>query len=144
MFWYVRITYGNDVTITFRFSSSLERIFYYVTITLLVWCSYIFLVTLEFSYIWVRSNYVWKWRDNYVSFLLLIVTYFLLRRNYVICLFDVVRFLNDVRNRFYFGMFELHMEITLQLGFVRHCNVFLLPHNYVFLLVRCSYVSWWR
>ena len=66
----------------------------------------------------------------------LIVTDFLLRRNYVICLFDVVRFLNDVRNRLYFGTFELHMEITLQLGFVfvRHCDVFLLPHNYVIYL----------
>ena len=30
----------------------------------------------------------------------------------------------------------LHMEITLQLGFVfvRHCDVFLLPHNYVIYL----------
>ena len=33
----------------------------------------------------------------------------------------------------YFGMFELRMEITLQLRFVfaRHCNVFLLRHNHL-------------
>ena len=34
---------------------------------------------------------------------------------------------------FYFGTFELGMEITLQLRYVfaRHCDVVLLRHNYV-------------
>ena len=32
---------------------------------------------------------------------------------YVIYLFDVVTFFNDVRLTFYFGTFEAHMEITL-------------------------------
>ena len=71
---------------------------------------------------------------NYVSFFFVIVTYFLFRHNYIIYLFDVVMIFHDVRSRYYFGIFELGMEITLQLRFVfvRHCNVFLLRHNYVF------------
>ena len=73
---------------------------------------------------------------NYVSFLFVIVTYFLFRHNYIIYLFDVVMIFHDVRSRYYFGIFELGMEITLQLRFVfvRHCNVFLLRHNYVICL----------
>ena len=64
------------------------------------------------------------------------MTYFLFRCNYVICLFDVVTLFNDVTIALYFGMFELQMEITLQLrfGFIRHCNVFILRHNYVICL----------
>ena len=71
--------------------------------------------------------------ENYDLFLVVIGTYFLFRHNYLIYLFDVVTLFNDVRNRFYFGTFELRLEITLQLRFVfvRHCNVFLLRHNYV-------------
>ena len=38
---------------------------------------------------------------------------FLLRHNYVICLFDVVRFFDDVRIMLYFGTLELRTEITL-------------------------------
>ena len=51
----------------------------------------------------------------------------------MIYLLDVVTFSDNVRIRLYFGTFELHMEITLQLRFVfaRHCDVFLLRHNYV-------------
>ena len=52
--------------------------------------------------------------------------YFLLRRNYVIYLFDAVAFFNDVRITLYFGAFELRMKIMLQLRsvFARHCDVF--------------------
>ena len=70
-------------------------------------------MTLELRYILVRSNYVRKLRYNYVSFLFVIVTYFLLRHNYVICLFDEVTFFDDVRVTLYFGTFELRTEITL-------------------------------
>ena len=66
---------------------------------------------------------------------------FLLRYNYVIYLFDVVTFFDNVRITLYFGTFELRLEITLQLHYVfaRHCDVIslhhndvvLLPHNYV-------------
>ena len=72
--------------------------------------------------------------ENYDLFLVVIGTYFLFRHNYLIYLFDVVTLFNDVRIRFYFGTFELRLELTLQLRFVfvRHCNVFLLRHNYVF------------
>ena len=93
-------------------------------------------MTLELRYILVRSNYVWKWRENYLSFLFVIVTYFLVCYKYVIYLLNVVTFFDDLRNRFYFGTFDLHMEITLQLCFVfvRHCNVFLWRHIYVICL----------
>ena len=62
---------------------------------------------------------------------------FLLRHNYVIYLFDVVTFFDNVRITLYFGTFELRMEITLQLRFVfaRHCDVFLLRHNHVIYLL---------
>ena len=49
---------------------------------------------------------------NHVSFLFVIVTYFLFCPNYSICLFDVVTFLDDVGITLYFGTFELRMEIT--------------------------------
>ena len=44
--------------------------------------------------------------------------------------------LNNVRITLYFHMFELRTEIMLQLRFLfdRHCNVFLLRHNFVIYL----------
>ena len=81
---------------------------------------------------------------NYPSLLFLILTYILLRHNYLIYFFDVVTFFYDVRITLYFGTFELCMEIMLQLrfAFVRHCEVtfitsrlqFLLRHIYVIYL----------
>ena len=124
--WYVCIKYGNKVKITFCFCSSSWRIFYYVTITLFIFALYLrFLKTLELPDILVRSNYAWEGSDNYVLFSFVIVTYFLLRYNYVVYLFHVVKFSDDVRNRLYFGKFVLCMEITLQLrfAFVCHCNI---------------------
>ena len=38
---------------------------------------------------------------------------FLLRHNYVVCLFDVITFFDGVIITLYFGTFELHTEITL-------------------------------
>ena len=99
------------------------------------------LMMLESRYILVRLNYVWKWRENYVLLLFVIVTYFLVPCNYIIYFFNVVTFFDDVRKRFHFGTFELHMEITLQL---RICNVFSITSQLRYLFVRCSYVSWWR
>ena len=48
----------------------------------------------------------------------------------MVCLHNV---LNNVRITLYFYMFELRTEIMLQLRFLfdRHCNVFLLLHNFV-------------
>ena len=99
-------------------------------------------MTLEIDTILVRSNYVWKQRYNCVSFLFVTLTYFSLRHNYFICLFNVVTFLNDVRITLYFGTFELRMEITLQLRFVfvRHCKVFFIMSQLGYLFVRCNYV----
>ena len=67
------------------------------------------------------------------------MTYFLLRHNYVIYLFDVVTFFDNVRITLYFGTFELRMEITLQLrfAFARH---FLLRHNHdIYLFVEVTF-----
>ena len=45
----------------------------------------------------------------------------------------MVTFFDDVRITLYFGTFELHMEITLQLrfAFAHHFDVFIIRHNYV-------------
>ena len=66
----------------------------------------------------------------------IIVTYFSLRHNYIISLFDVVTFFDDVRDTLYFGTSELRMKTMLQLcfAFARHCEVSLLRHNYVIYL----------
>ena len=82
IFWYVRITYVNDVKTTFGFCSSLWRIFYfitivchcnvffyYVTITLFFLFHVVtFLMMLELRYILVRSNYERKLRYKTVIF----------------------------------------------------------------------------
>ena len=61
---------------------------------------------------------------------------FLLLYNYVIYLFDVVPFSDNVRITLYFGTFKLCLKITLQLRYIfaRHCDVVLLRHNDVVLL----------
>ena len=66
---------------------------------------------------------------------------FLLRYNYVICLFDVVTFFDNVRVTLYSGTFELRLEITLQLRYVfaRYCEVIIVRHNDLVLL-RHSYI----
>ena len=59
---------------------------------------------------------------------------FLLSCNYVIYLFDVVTFFDNVRITLYFGAFELRMEITSQLRivFARHCDVFFITYFFGF------------
>ena len=61
---------------------------------------------------------------------------------YVIYLFDIVTFLDNVRITFYFGTFALHMKIKLQLRFVfaRHRDVFFITSQLRYLFVRYSYV----
>ena len=75
--------------------------------------------------------------------LFIILAYFLLRHNYVFYLLDVITFFDEVRITLYFDMFELRMEIKLQLRFVfaRHCQVFFITSELRYLFVRCSYVS---
>ena len=75
--------------------------------------------------------------------LFIISAYFLLRNNYVFYLLDVITFFDEVRITLYFDMFELRMEIKLQLRFVfaRHCQVFFITSELRYLFVRCSYVS---
>ena len=64
------------------------------------------------------------------------MTYFLLRHNYVIYLFDIVTFFDNVTITLYFDAFELRMEITLQFrfAFARQCDVFFIRHNYAIYL----------
>ena len=75
--------------------------------------------------------------------LFIISAYFSLRHNYVFYLLDVITFFDEVRITLYFDMFELRMEIKLQLRFVfaRHCQVFFITSELRYLFVRCSYVS---
>ena len=62
--------------------------------------------------------------------------YFLFRHNYVMYLFHVVTFFDNVRNRFYFGTLELCKEITLPFFLFLFVIVtyFLLRQNYVICL----------
>ena len=70
-------------------------------------------ITLQLRYVFARHYYVILLRHNDVVSL---------RYNYVIYLFD------NVRITLYFDMFELRMEIRLQLRliFAGHCGVFLI------------------
>ena len=67
-----------------------------------------------------------------------IVMYFLLRLNYFIYLFDVVTFVDEVRITLYFGLFQLRMEITLQLRFVSSRFVTYFYYVTITLLFVCS------
>ena len=71
-----------------------------------------------------------------------IVTYFLMQHKNVVYLFDVVTIFCQVRITWYFGTFELYMEITLQLYFVFvcHSDTFFITSQLRSLNVRCSYV----
>ena len=71
-----------------------------------------------------------------MSLLFSILANFLLRHNYVFYLFDVITFFDEVRITLYFDMFELRMEIKLQLHFVLVVifKYFLLRPNYVIYL----------
>ena len=135
--WYVVLRMEVTYEITFRFCSWLWRIFYFVTITLFICLMVIF------WYVQITYGNDVKITCRFCSRLWRI---FLVCYNYVIYLLNVVTFFDDVRNRFYFGTFELLIEITLQLRFVfvRHCNVFFITSKLSYLFVPCSYVFWWR
>ena len=59
--------------------------------------------------------------------------YFLFRHNYVMYLFHVVTFFDNIRKRFYFGTLELRKKITLPFSLYLFVMVtyFLLRQNYV-------------
>ena len=90
-------------------------------------------ITLQLHYVFACRSDVILLRHNDVV---------LLRHNYIIYSFDVDTFFDNVTIRLYFGAFELLMEIMLQLRvvFVRHCDVFFIISQLLYLLVRCSYV----
>ena len=90
-------------------------------------------ITLQLRYVFARNCDVILLRHKDVV---------LLRHNYVIYLFDVVKFFDNVRITLYFGTFELHIKITLQLGFVfaPHCDVSFITSQSRYLFVCCSYV----
>ena len=90
------------------------------------------------NYVFVVSLYqVWKQRYNCALFLFVIVKYFLLRCNYVIYLFHKVTFFSDVRIAFYFGTFEITLQ--LRFVFVRHCESFFITSQLRYLFFPCSY-----
>ena len=80
--WLLRFVFVHDCD-TFFISSQLRYLF--------VWCSYNF-DDVRITLYLVRSNYVWKWCENYVSLLFVIVTFFLVPYHYVIYFFNVVTF----------------------------------------------------
>ena len=90
-------------------------------------------ITLQLRYVFSHHCDVILLRPNDVV---------LLRHSYVIYLFNVVTFFDNVRIMLYFGTFELRTEITLQLRFVfaGHCDVFFISSQSHYLFVRCSYV----
>ena len=90
-------------------------------------------ITLQLRYVFAYHCDVILLRHNDVV---------LLRHNYLIYLFDVVTFFDNVRITLHFGTFELRMEITLQLRlvFARHCDIFFTTSQLRYLFVRCSYV----
>ena len=90
-------------------------------------------ITLQLRYTFARYCDVILLRQNDIV---------LLRHNYVIYSFDVVTFFDNVRITLYFGTFELHIEITLELRFVLapHCDVLFITSQSRYLLVPYSYV----
>ena len=133
--------------ITFRFCSSLWRIFLFLHNYVI----YLFNVLtifddvrmpLYFGTFELRMEMTWKLLFVFlchcdVFFISLQLPYLFVSCSYVF---------GDIRNRCYFGTFDLHMEITLQLRFifVRYCNVFFIASQLRYLFVQCSYVFWWR
>ena len=77
-----------------------------------------------------------------VLFLLVTVTYFLLRHNYVTYLFDVVSFFDNVIITLYFATFEIGVKIMLQIrfGFALHCDLFFIMSQLGYLFAQCSYI----
>ena len=128
--------------ITFRFCSSLWRIFLFLHNYVI----YLFNVLtifddvrmpLYFGTFELRMEMTWKLLFVFlchcdVFFISLQLRYLFVSCSYVF---------GDIRNRCYFGTFDLHMEITLQLRFifVRYCNVFFITSQLRYLFVQCSY-----
>ena len=96
---------------------------------------HVFLIKWDIRHFFVRC-YVWKLRHNYVGSWFVNLLYLFLHQNYVINAFLTMHIFHDIRITFFCGTFALRMEITLKLRFifVRHCDVFLLRHNYVIYL----------
>ena len=128
-----------------------------------------FLMTLRLHSFVVRLHYVSKKRYNYVSLSFSVPNYSLLRRNYVIYLFDVVTYFMAIEllyilvwwtktklncNVTTINNWRLHMVVMLQFCFVfvHHCEelfvvsqlryvvTFLMTLELRFILVRWNYV----
>ena len=108
VFWYVRITHGNKVTITLPFCSPLWRIFHYIAITLFIYFNVVSFfdyvrITFYFGTYMLRMEITLQLRFVFVCH----CEVFLLRPNYIIYLFDVVTLFDYVRIMLCFGMFQL-------------------------------------
>ena len=146
IFWYIRITYGNNVKLRFVFISHCDA---FLSLSQL---RYLFVHVVTF-FDDVRNSFYFCTFELRMEITLQLCfgfvrhfNVFLLRHNYVISWFHIVTFFDDVRITLYFATFELRMEITLQLRFVfvRDFNVFFITLQLRYLFVRCSYIFWWR
>ena len=85
----------------------------------------------------VRSGYVWRLRHNYVASSFVNLLNLFLCQNCVINCFLTMTYFS---RRFH--EVALCMEITLKICFVfvRHCNVFFITSQLLYLFVLCTYV----
>ena len=129
---YVRKLRFNDVGFWFVIVRYFVLLNNYVTLGLQ---KHVFLIKWDIRHFFVRC-YVWKLRHNYVGSWFVNLLYLFLHQNYVINAFLTMHIFHDIRITFFCGTFALRMKITLKLRFifVRHCDVFLLRHNYVIYL----------
>ena len=144
---YFLATYGKYVTVTLLLVLSIYCIFSYVRIMLSMLLCFMTLGLRSFVVCCITyGNNVWDniWKLRFVFVCHCDVFFFC--PNYVICLFDVVTFLDDVSIKLYFVTLELRMEMTWKLCFVFVCyyDVFFVLSQLRYLFVPCSYIFWWR
>ena len=118
--------------------------FWFVIVRYLLLNSYVtlglqrqFLIKSGIHHYFVRSGYVWRLRHNYVASSFVNLLYLFLCQNCVINCFLTMTYFS---RRFH--EVALCMEITLKICFVfvRHCNVFFITSQLLYLFVLCTYV----
>ena len=148
-FLYFLAMYGKYVITTLLLVLSIYCIFSYVRIMLSMLLCFMTLGLRSFVVCCITyGNNVWNniWKLRFVFVCHCDVFFFFFWPNYVICLFDVVTFLDDVSITLHFVTFEFRMEMTWKLCFVFVCHydVFFILSQLHYLFVPCSYILWWR
>ena len=114
-FLYFLAMYGKYVIITLLLVLSIYCIFSYVRIMLSMLLCFMTLGLRSFVVCCITyGNNVWNniWKLRFVFVCHCDVFFFFFCPNYVICLFDVVTFLDDVSITLHFVTFEFRMEMT--------------------------------